>query len=114
MLTHSFQVEKPEYLRRAAQKGESWSAALLAKKAAMENLLTAQKSLEEVEESIAEHLSMESIEGAHARFLSTLNPSHPDALYLLRIGQVFVRPLSSRLLRSSSRIKLTQNGSISP
>ena len=113
-LTLSFQAGKPEYLREATQKGRNWAAALLAKKAAMEGLLKAQKSLEEAEESIAEHMSRESIESAHADFLSTLNPSHPDALYLLRVGQIFVRPLSSRLLRSSSCIKLTQEGSVCP
>lgn len=32
----------------------------------MENLLKAQKSLENIEDSIAQHLSLESIEGAHA------------------------------------------------
>ena len=110
LLTLSFQG-RPEYLHQAAQQGHGWSTALLAKKAAMENLLKAQKSLEEIEESIAEHLSKESIEGAHARFLSTLNPSHPDALYLPRVGQIVIRPLSSRLVRPSC-IRPTQEGSV--
>ena len=101
-------------MQDAAQKGRSWATALLAKKAAMEDLLKAQKSLEEIEDSIAEHLSREYIDGAHAHFLSTLNPSYPDALYLLKVGQIFVRPNSSRLLRSSSGIKLAQEGSVCP
>lgn len=63
----------------------------------MENLLTVQKSLEEVENSIIHHLSKESIESAHARFLSTLNPANPDGHYLLTIGRAVVCPLSIRL-----------------
>ena len=79
------------------QKAHHWSAALKEKKVAMEALLQAQKSLEEVEEDISEYLSKESIEGAHAQFLSTLNPSNPDASYLLTVGQAFVHPLTSCL-----------------
>ncbi|KIM56131.1 hypothetical protein SCLCIDRAFT_29840 [Scleroderma citrinum Foug A] len=84
-------------LSPAVQQARCWSAALMAKKAAMENLLKVQKSLEEVENSIMNHLSKESVESAHARFLSTLNPSHPDGYYLLTIGQAVVCPLSVRL-----------------
>lgn len=97
-------------MHQAVQQGHGWSTALLAKKVAMKNLLKAQKSLKEIEESITEHLSKESIKGAHAHFLSTLNPSHPDALYLLRVGQVVVRPLSSLL--QPSHIRHTQEGSV--
>lgn len=97
-------------MHQAVQQGCGWSTAFLAKKVAMENLLKAQKSLEEIEESIAEHLSKESIEGAHAHFLSTLSPSHPDALYLLRVGQVVICPLSSHL--QPSCIRPTQEGSV--
>jgi hypothetical protein len=92
----------------ADQQAHLWSAALMAKKTAMENMLRAQKSLEEIEESIAEHLSKESIEGAHAWFLSTLNPSNPETFYLLTVGRTVVRPLSSRL--QSSRIRSTKEG----
>lgn len=98
----------------AAQLGHSWAAALLAKKAAMEDLLKAQQLLEEIQESIAEHLPIETIESAQAGLLSTLNPSHPEALYLLRLGQISIRPLSSRLLRSNSGISCIQTGRICP
>ena len=66
--TYNFQVKKSESgdLSPAAQQARHWSSALLAKKAAMENLLNVQKSLEEVEDSITEHLSKETIKSAHA------------------------------------------------
>ena len=76
----------------------------------MENLLKAQKSLEKAEESIAKHLSKESVEIAHSQFLSPLHPGNPDALYLLTIGRAAVRPLSSRV--RSSHIKPAQNDSV--
>ena len=81
----------------AAQQARRWSSALMAKKDTMENLLKVQKSLKEVEDAISEHLSKETIESAHARFLSTLNPSNPDGYYLLTIGRAVVYPLSIRL-----------------
>ncbi|KIM60350.1 hypothetical protein SCLCIDRAFT_26691 [Scleroderma citrinum Foug A] len=86
----------------AVQQVHCWSAALIAKKDAMENMLKVQKSLEEIEESIAQHLPKESIEGAHARFLSTLNPSNPDGLYLLTIGWEVTCPLSAHIRSASS------------
>lgn len=86
-------------LEEADQQAHLWCAALKTKKAAMENLLRAQMSLEKIEESIAQHLSVETIEGAHARFLSALdlNPSNPEVSYLLTIGRAGVHPLSSRM-----------------
>ena len=76
----------------------------------MENLLKAQKALEEAEVSIAKSLSKESVEIAHTQFLSPLHPGNPDALYLLTVGRAVVRPLSSRVW--SSRIKPAQNDSV--
>ena len=73
----------------------------MAKKDALENLLKTQQSLEEVEESIAGFISKETIEVAHARFLSTINSSDPEALYLFAAGRLVIRPLSSRLASSS-------------
>ncbi|KAL4071230.1 hypothetical protein V8B97DRAFT_2007675 [Scleroderma yunnanense] len=75
----------------------------LAKKTAMENLLRAQRSLKEIEVSIAKHLLKETIEGAHAQFLSPLNSSEPEALYLLTVGQIVISPLSSCLAASHTR-----------
>ena len=97
--THNLQVKKSRSGESspAAQQARCWSAALMAKKAAMENLLAVQKSLEEVEDSIAVHLSKDTIKSAHARFLSTLNPSNPDGYYLLTVGRAVVCPLSVRL-----------------
>ena len=97
--THNFQAKKSKSggLSPAAQQARRWSAALMAKKAAMENLLAVQKSLEEVENSITDHLSKDTIESANARFLSTLNPSNPDGYYLLTVGRAVVFPLSVRL-----------------
>ncbi|KAF8835143.1 hypothetical protein BDN67DRAFT_1015800 [Paxillus ammoniavirescens] len=77
-----------------------WAAVLMKKKAAMENMLQAQQSLEKIEESIAEHLSQESIEGAHAQFLAALNPSSPEAFYLLTIRRAVIYPLASHLQHS--------------
>ncbi|KAL4068997.1 hypothetical protein J3A83DRAFT_4373262 [Scleroderma citrinum] len=74
-----------------------------AKKTAMENLLRAQRSLKEIEVSIAKHLLKETIEGAHAQFLSPLNSSEPEALYLLTVGQIVISPLSSCLAASHTR-----------
>lgn len=59
--------------------------------------MRAQISLEMVEESIAQHLLIETIEGAHARFLSALDTSSAETTYLLMIGRLGVHPLSSRL-----------------
>ena len=84
-------------MEHAEQQAHRWSGALKAKKAALENLLTVQKNLEEIEVEIAEHLSVEVIEGAHVRYLSALHPSNPEAIYILTIGPVVIRPLSSRL-----------------
>lgn len=72
----------------------------------MENLLSAQRSLEEIEVSVAKHLPKETIEGAHAQFLSPLNPPEPEALYLLTVGRVVISSLSSRL--AASRIGFTK------
>lgn len=68
MLTHYFQTDKvePAALHHAEMLAHHWSGALMAKKTAMENLLKAQQSLEEIEQSIVQCLSKESIEGAHA------------------------------------------------
>lgn len=74
------------------------------KKAALENLLRTQQLLEEMEETVAKYLSKETIEVAHARFLSTIGSSDPEARYLLAAGRLVIRPLSSRL--ESPRIKL--------
>jgi len=63
----------------------------------LENLLNVQRALEEVEVSIAKHFPTETVEGAHARFLSPLNPAEPEALYLLTVGRVVISPLSSRI-----------------
>ena len=67
------------------------------KKAAMEHMLRAQKSLEEVEESIAKYIPKETIEVAHARFLSRMNSPDLDGPYLLAVGRQAIRPLFSRL-----------------
>ena len=67
------------------------------KKAAMEHMLRAQKSLEEVEESIAKYIPKETIEVAHARFLSRMNSPDLDGPYLLAVGRQAIRPLCSRL-----------------
>ena len=106
MLSH-YQVK---VLHHADQQADLWADALLAKRTAMENLLKAQKSLEEIEVSIAKYLPKESVEIAHTQFLSPLHPGNPDALYLLTVGRAAIRPLSSCL--RSSRIKPAQNGSV--
>lgn len=50
-------------------------------------MLTAQKYLEEVEESIAKYLPKETIEVAHVQFLSKLvKASDSDTPYLLAVG----------------------------
>lgn len=99
MLTHHLQTGgiKAAALRNTDKQAHCWSAALKAKKAAMENMLRAQQSLEEVESSIAKFLPKETIEGTHAQFLSMLLPSDPEALYILALGQRFIRPLSSHI-----------------
>ncbi|KAL4063284.1 hypothetical protein V8B97DRAFT_1876964 [Scleroderma yunnanense] len=99
VLTCYFQTDKvwPAALCHAEVQAHCWSTALMAKKTAMENLLKAQQSLENIEESIVQCLSKESIEGAHAQFLSMLKPSDPEALYLLAVGWVFICPLSSHI-----------------
>ena len=84
-------------LQHAEQQAHRWSGALKAKKAALENLVMVQKSLEEIEEEIAEHLSVEVIEGAHMRYITTLHPSNPEAIYIVTIGRVVIRPRSSHL-----------------
>ena len=73
----------------------------MAKKDTLENLLKTQQSLEEIEETIAKFLSKETIEIAHARFLSTINSTDPEAFYLFAAGRLIIRPLSSRLESSS-------------
>ena len=105
MLTGEFQAEQARAaaLRHADEQAHRWYAALQGKKVAMENMLRAQQSLEAIETSIATFLPKNTIEGTHARFLSTLPPSDPEALYLLGLGRGFIRPLSSR-------IKLAQQG----
>ena len=67
------------------------------KKATLENLLKTQQLLEEMEETVAKYLSKETIEVAHARFLSTIGSSNPEAQYLLAAGRLVICPLSSRL-----------------
>jgi len=84
-------------LSPTAQQAWHWSSALMAKEAAMENLLMVQKSLKEVKNSVTDHLPKETIKSAHAQFLSTLNPSNPDSYYLLTIGWAVVYPLSIHL-----------------
>ena len=69
----------------------------------MEELLKTQQSLEEIEESIARYLSKETIEFAHAQFLSTIGSSDPEAHYLFAAGRLVIRPLASCL--ESPRIK---------
>ena len=86
-----------ESFRRADEQARLWISTLKAKKAALENLLNIQRALEEVELSVAKHLPRETVEGAHARFLSPLNPTEPEALYLLTVGRAVISPLSSRI-----------------
>ena len=107
MLTPHFQAEgiKIVALRYADEQAHCWSAALKTKKAAMENMLRAQQSLEEVEVAIARFLPKETIEGTHAQFLSTLPPSNPEALYLLALGRGFIRPLSSRIKSAQHSVR---------
>ncbi|KIM60713.1 hypothetical protein SCLCIDRAFT_1216608 [Scleroderma citrinum Foug A] len=93
-----------EVFRHADEQARLWSSALKAKKTAMENLLSAQRSLEEIEVSVAKHLPKEIVTGAHAGFLSPLNPSVPEAHYLLTVGQVVISPLSSHLAASRHQI----------
>ena len=59
--------------------------------------MNVQRALEEVEMSIVKHFPVETIEGAHARLLSPLNPAEPEALYLLTVGQVVISSLPSRI-----------------
>ena len=73
-------------------------------------MLLAQKSLEEVEESIAKYLPKETIEVAHARFLSRISLSNPDALYLLAVGRPVTHPLTSRL--EYARIKSARKNTV--
>ena len=96
--------------QHADKQAHLWTSAMLVKKTAMENLLKAQKLLEEFEVSITKCLSKESVENAHTRFLSPLHPANPDALYLLTIGWAVVRPLSSHL--RPSYIRPTWKGSV--
>lgn len=93
----------------AAQLGHRWAAALRVKKAAMENLLEVQRSLEEVQEIVANHLPKEILEGAHARFLSTINSTSPEALYLFAVGRLVVYP---PYRRESRRMRFDQQGSV--
>jgi len=97
LITHHFQPVKSgsKCLQDPVQQAHLWSGALKAKKTALENLVKAQKSLEEIEEAIAEHLPMQSIEGAHTQFLSTLQPCNPEAVYMLTVGRVVIHPLSA-------------------
>ena len=74
----------------------------------MENMVKAQKHLEEVEESIAKYVPKETIEVAHARFLSRISSSRSEGLYLLAVGRLVLRPLSSRL--EYARIKSARKG----
>ena len=90
-------MSEEEMFRRADEQARLWSSTLKAKKAALENLLNIQRKLEEVELSVVEHLPRETVDGAHARFLSSLNPAEPEALYLLTVGRVVINPLSSRI-----------------
>lgn len=60
-------------------------------------MLNIQRTLEEVEVDIAKHLPRETVEGTHARFLASLDPTEPEALYILTVGRVFISPLSSRM-----------------
>ena len=70
--------------------------------------MKAQKHLEEVEESIAKYVPKETIEVAHARFLSRISSSRSEGLYLLAVGRLVLRPLSSRL--EYARIKSARKG----
>ena len=88
VLTHHFQAEEARLraLRHADEQAHCWYAALKEKKVAMENMLRAQQSLEEIETSITRFLPKDTIEGTHSRFLSTLPPSDLEACYLLGLG----------------------------
>lgn len=82
----------PPAFREAKHEAHLWCATLKAKKAAMETLLQIQKSLEMIEESVAKYISMDYIQGTHAQFLSTLDPSIPEASYLITVGRAVVNP----------------------
>ena len=114
LVTHNFQAKKSRTgeLSPIVQQAQHWSAALMAKKVAMENLLKVQKSLEEVEFSITNHLSKECVENTHARFLSTLNPYNPDGYYLLTIGRAVVCPLPVRIEGSRTNSPCTVGPSL--
>ena len=72
-------------------------------------MLTAQKYLEEVEESIAKYLPKETIEVAHVQFLSKLvKASDSDTPYLLAVGWLVIRPLSSHLQYTHIKAAQTQ------
>lgn len=78
--------------RHADQQAYRWLAAFRMKKSAMESLLRAQKSLEDIEASIGHHIAREVIENTHTQFLSALDPSIPEASYLSTIGRAVVHP----------------------
>lgn len=79
--------------RSAVKQADLWAVALKSKKIAMENLLKAQKMLEEVQEAVTEYISAETVEGAHNRFLSGIGPRvTPEARYLWTIGHLTVNP----------------------
>ena len=102
-VTHCLRVFTPhlqseaEVFRHADQQAHCWTAALMEKKAAMEHMLRAQRTLEEVEESIAKYIPKETIKIAHARFLSRMNSPDLDSIYLLAVGRQAIRPLFSHL-----------------
>lgn len=87
----------PPGFENADEQAHFWCAALKKKKAAMEELLKAQRSLEKIEVAIAQHLFPGTIEDTHTRFLSALDPSNAEASYLLTIGSAVVEPFSSRM-----------------
>lgn len=75
------------------QQADLWHYVLKQKKVAMENLLKAQKILESLQEVFAHRISVETIEGTHARFLSGITPTtSPEARYLLTVGCLNIHP----------------------
>lgn len=75
----------------------------------MENMLKAQRSLEKIEVLITQHMSAGTVENTHARFLSALDSSHPEASYLLTIGHAVIHPLTSRM--NTFRVGTSSNAS---
>jgi hypothetical protein len=92
------------YASHANEESKRWSSAILKKKSAMQSMLEAQKTIEEIETDVSHILNAETLEQMRSMFFHDI-PDSLDGQYLTRLERDKIQHSMSKNRESLSPLK---------